>query len=436
MSFLDDSKIHLLLALAFASLLAFAYTRFRRTEGHSKAFSSIDNAKSSVEQGDPHAAYHAIDPLPDFDWKSTPPIKLRPFKPKYHLTMGECWSRISNRDPIRGLDWECRLTSPGLETIPMSELLQMDETYLSRIQLRRQIMESHASSTLACNAVAEPATFELYEWLVGTYLPRRFPTCFELVSNETVSGDTVSEKQHQQGQEQNKPTHLLNKTTSEHIPLQTTSPLIALRTLGSHIDTDFLILLPKQTEGDEENEPQIAYHLEAFTTTFPSGFSTLSKLSLPLSAIHTPVPQYGRKIGKSMDRFFARLETGKLVRRANWTITTTPDLFVESGTHFHGFDAMSPAEQEVSIAEQRRDLDVGEMRLRCERQTLMRLPLSGALVFAFKTYVTSLEEVKEEGNGEALAEATEGFKKGSVPEMDTYKRAVVWGDLVREFLRA
>jgi hypothetical protein len=35
-----------------------------------------------------------------------------------------------------------------------------------------------------------------------------------------------------------------------------------------------------------------------------------------------------------------------------------------------------------------------------------------------------------------LAEATEGFKKGSVPEMDTYKRAVVWGDLVREFLRA
>jgi hypothetical protein len=318
----------------------------------------------------------------------------------------------------------------------MSELLQMDETYLSRIQLRRQIMKSHAEATLACNLVAEPATFELYEWLVGTYLPRRFPTCFELVNPRTVSGDGEFEKQHQQRQEQSKPTHLLNKTTFEHIPLQTTSPLTALRALGSHIDTDFLVLLSKQTEGNEENKPQLAYHLEAFTTTFPSGFSTLSKLSLPLSAIHTPVPQYGRKIGKSMDRFFARLETGKLVCRANWTITTTPDLFVESGTHFHGFDAMSPADQEACIAEQRRDLDVGEMRLRCERQTLMRLPSSGALVFAFKTYLSSLQEVKEEGNGEALAEATEGFKKGSVPEMDTYKRAVVWGDLVREFLRA
>jgi hypothetical protein len=90
MSFLDDGKIHVLLALALASLLAFAYKRLRRTESHSEAVSSIENAKSGVEQGDPLAAYHAIDPLPNFDWKSTPPIKLRPFKPNYHLTMGEC----------------------------------------------------------------------------------------------------------------------------------------------------------------------------------------------------------------------------------------------------------------------------------------------------------------------------------------------------------
>lgn len=33
--------------------------------------------------------YTAIEPLLDFDWKSTQPIKLRPFKPKYHLTMGQ-----------------------------------------------------------------------------------------------------------------------------------------------------------------------------------------------------------------------------------------------------------------------------------------------------------------------------------------------------------
>ena len=30
-----------------------------------------------------------IEEQPDFDWKTTEPLKLRPFKPKYHLTMGE-----------------------------------------------------------------------------------------------------------------------------------------------------------------------------------------------------------------------------------------------------------------------------------------------------------------------------------------------------------
>lgn len=29
-----------------------------------------------------------VDTLVDFDWKTTEPLKHRPFKPKYHLTMG------------------------------------------------------------------------------------------------------------------------------------------------------------------------------------------------------------------------------------------------------------------------------------------------------------------------------------------------------------
>ena len=78
-----------------------------------------------------------------------------------------------------------------------------------------------------------------------------------------------------------------------------------------------------------------------------------------------------------------------------------------------------------------------DFRLRCELQTLFRLPGTKALVFAFKTYQDGLGEVKAEGGemGEALAEATEGFARGSVPEMSVYKREAVWGDAVREFLR-
>jgi len=35
--------------------------------------------------------FPVVEPLPNFDWKTTEPIKLRPFKPKYNLTMGLCF---------------------------------------------------------------------------------------------------------------------------------------------------------------------------------------------------------------------------------------------------------------------------------------------------------------------------------------------------------
>lgn len=324
----------------------------------------------------------------------------------------------------------------------------MDNTYLSRIKLRRHLMDDHPDATLACNDVAGPAALELYDWLVGTYLPKRFPTCYSLVVKHGAAmaesdGDFGPSDQPQQ------PTHLLNLVTSEHIPLHQTNPLLALRALSSHIDTDFLILLPQTpssrpptttttTTPQEPSQPSLpTYHLQAFTTTFPSGFSTLSKLSLPLSAIHAPVPSYMPKLSKSMDRFFARLPPGHLARRANWTITTTPDLFTESGTHMHDAASLSPEEAAASIAAQKAALNVDDFRLRCELQTLFRLPGTKALVFAFKTYSYGLGEVKAEGGGmgEALAEATEGFARGSVPEMSVYKREAVWGDAVREFLR-
>lgn len=32
-----------------------------------------------------------IEPLRSFDWQSTQPLKFRPFKPIYHMTMGKGW---------------------------------------------------------------------------------------------------------------------------------------------------------------------------------------------------------------------------------------------------------------------------------------------------------------------------------------------------------
>ncbi|KAA8576691.1 hypothetical protein EYC84_006768 [Monilinia fructicola] len=52
-----------------------------------------------------------IVPLPNFDWHTTEPLKIRPFKPVYHMTM-------------------------GLQSCSPSELIEMDRTYVDRLAIQ------------------------------------------------------------------------------------------------------------------------------------------------------------------------------------------------------------------------------------------------------------------------------------------------------------
>ncbi|KAK5135215.1 hypothetical protein LTR08_005464 [Meristemomyces frigidus] len=306
----------------------------------------------------------------------------------------------------------------------LSELVAMDSTYADRLKLRRSVLDEHPEATKQCRSGAEPAVLELYEWMVSTYLPRRFPTIYKFTS--TASGER----------------QLYNTVSKTAMPLRPTSPMAALDTLGEHVDNDFLILLPSSTASD--GSP--IYHLEAFITCFPAGFSTRDKCGQPLATIHKPVPGYEAKLEKSMDRFFAKLEVGQAVKRANWSISTNDELFSEGGNHMYAdkeqgepVSVRPPGdpesrESDEDIERQKRELVIDNCRLRCERQTLHRLPTTKALVFAFKTYTYHLSDVKAEGLGPDLAEAIDGLAKGSVPAIAFYKKGVVWGDKVKAYL--
>ena len=43
---------------------------------------------NKLEPINPEAIYNAITPLPNFNLETEAPLKLRPFKPKFHMTMG------------------------------------------------------------------------------------------------------------------------------------------------------------------------------------------------------------------------------------------------------------------------------------------------------------------------------------------------------------
>ena len=99
-----------------------------------------------------------------------------------------------------------------------------------------------------------------------------------------------------------------------------------------------------------------------------------------------------------MDRFFAALPVGRIVKRCNWSISTNGELFCLKGNH------MSEAEMVAKERdEEGEEVDLKKTVLRCERQTLHRLPRTKALVFAFVglscVHGTLIKDVEADGGG-------------------------------------
>lgn len=152
-----------------------------------------------------------------------------------------------------------------------------------------------------------------------------------------------------------------------------------------------------------------------------------------------------------MDKFFSALPFGKLITRANWSISTNGLRFQleSSGYHAEVRDETSSNEGKPNMAAptyeatpieilewktKSKAIDGDACFLRMERQTLHRLERTGAIVFGFKTFLEPLSKLREEGSGPTLAAALQGLAVGSVPAMDVYKNGVIWKDPLTEYL--
>ena len=218
-----------------------------------------------------------------------------------------------------------------METLDPSELLLMDKNYEDRIKYRRGILEAHHEIVVGIHEEdrVRPAVCELYTFLFGTYLPRRYPSMFKLHRAIYEDGQEFMTE---------------NLVTGELFPAQakSTSTVALLETMGRQIDEDFLILLPEETV-----EQDAKYVLQAYITICPSGFNPREKLGKKLAAIHGPVPAYPEKLEGSMDRFFSKLMVGKYVQRVNWSVTTGVELYAagDDTTHAHNGDEVEELEK-------------------------------------------------------------------------------------------
>ncbi|WP_373353260.1 DUF3445 domain-containing protein [Pseudoroseicyclus sp. CXY001] len=110
--------------------------------------------------------------------------------------------------------------------------------------------------------------------------------------------------------------------------------------------------------------------LVAAALAFPSGWTLAEKLGRTMARIHVPVPPYDQGVNLRVERMFTNLRAGQIVWRAN--LNPHRDFRL----HRPESEAMSRKARHPGGA---------QPYLRSERQTLMRLPQTGAILFSIHT---------------------------------------------------
>jgi hypothetical protein len=114
------------------------------------------------------------------------------------------------------------------------------------------------------------------------------------------------------------------------------------------------------------------YCLTAASLCSPSHWRLEEKFGQPLAVIHDPIPRFSRELTPSVDRFFRHLRPEHPVVRFNWSLQTHDELCQRPELE-HSITCDSP------------------LYYRTERQSLRRLPRTGAIAFTIRVYLHPLE---------------------------------------------
>lgn len=112
------------------------------------------------------------------------------------------------------------------------------------------------------------------------------------------------------------------------------------------------------------------WRLGAASVCAPSRWRLSEKIGRTVAEIHQPVPQYAGWYSDAVDASLDRLSAQRPLWRLNWSIVDDPALFQPRPPQHR------PAPATVELA---------DLTVRVERQTLRRLPRTGAIVFTIRT---------------------------------------------------
>lgn len=175
----------------------------------------------------------------------------------------------------------------GIAKIHRDEWIKIDRLYLERTNCRKALLRNHPEICIGSNPIARPAIEELYTEVMINQLPHRFPSMFSIRCDNFTNHVTKCQYSLD-----------INKLDDRYM----------LNTLAENVEEDFYFMIP-----DSDSE----FRLQAFSSCFPQGLHSPSKMGLSVREIHQPVPGYEDRLGKGVDRHFRRMEPGIFVGRQN-----------------------------------------------------------------------------------------------------------------------
>lgn len=144
-------------------------------------------------------------------------------------------------------------------------------------------------------------------------------------------------------------------------------PGAPLLTLGRLVQEDLCLL----------DQAGAEHRLTGAVLCFPASWTLSQKLGRALVSIHEPVPPYDAGLARRVQRLFDAIRPDQALWRMNFLTYDDPTLF------------------QPRLEGQRRPRPQGHFHVRCERQCLLRLPQTRAVVFAIHTYVVKADTLTE-----------------------------------------
>jgi hypothetical protein len=216
---------------------------------------------------------------------------------------------------------------PGTRPLEPAQWLVTDEAHAGQMALRDELIMARRDEVIALDEGSRPAASELLDVVLGELSAR--------------------------------PGYLVDAKVRRPDGVEVTQdPRDPLGTLGRLVQEDFCLL---EKRGDE-------HVLTGAVLCFPSRWVLAEKFLRPLVRIHRPVEPYDEDVARRVQRLFDGVKPGRPLWRANLVSHRHPELF-----------------QPLSETAKDRSDAVGAPYLRSERQCILRLPGTDAMVFSIHT---------------------------------------------------